>query len=95
MEGALARLVGIGMGRIEAEQLAPVLEHEAGAGRHQPAAHAAIVRLDQADHHPIAIDHGEICGVAFALQFRLAGTEFRHGTRRIDEGETFASIFFA
>ena len=99
MEGPLAGFVGIGMRRIEAEQLAPVLEHEAGARGNQPAAHAAIIRLDQADHHAVAINHGEVGSVAFTLELGrnldFAGLEFGRRLGRIDQLEAFGAIVLA
>ncbi len=58
MEGPLAGLEDVWMGRVEAEQLAPVLEHETEAIRDEPRAHAAIVRLDKGHHHAVLVRNG-------------------------------------
>ena len=96
VEGPLGGFVSIGVRRIEAEQFAAVLEHEARSRRDQPAAHATIVRLDQANHHAVAIDHGKIGGVAFTLQLRsnldLARCELGRGLGGIDQFETVRAI---
>jgi hypothetical protein len=51
---------------------------------HQPRTHAAIVGLDQADHHPVLVRHGHIDGVVAAIdgqrrvgQRRLAHIDIR------------------
>lgn len=47
VERTLAGRISVGVRRIEAEELAPVLEHEAQPVGDAPAAHAAIVRLER------------------------------------------------
>ena len=60
----------------QGEELATVLEHEAEAVGHQARSHAAIVGLDQGNHHPAPVRHRQIGGVPMAG--RLA---------RVDGGE--------
>src|SRR5947207_1298676 len=60
VERALAGGIGVGMSWIEVEELTSILKHEAEPVRHQSRAHAAIVRLDQRNHHTVLVGGGEI-----------------------------------
>ena len=54
VEGPRARRQRVRMLRVEGEVGAAVLEHDPGRATHDPRAEAHVVRLDQADHHPVA-----------------------------------------
>ena len=96
LEGPLARRIDVGMAVGQGEQLAPVLEHEAQRlrpiVRRQARAHAAIVGLDPADHHPVAVGDAEIGGVAVVRG--VAGHDAIHHPIRPDQPGPFGGIGF-
>ena len=59
VERPLAGRIDVGGLGIERIQLAAILEHEAQMIRDQARAHAAIVGLDQRDHHAVLVGGGE------------------------------------
>ena len=95
VEGALAGGVDVGVAVGQGEQFAAVLEHEAqrpavrAVGR-QAAAHAAIVGLDPADHHAVAVGDAEIGGVA--LRRRIAGEDAVHDAVGADQFRPFGGV---
>jgi hypothetical protein len=61
---SIAGLEAVGMGGIEREIGAAVLQHDAGASRHQAGAERAVEALDQRGRIALAIDGSDINGVA-------------------------------
>jgi hypothetical protein len=81
LERTLARRIAVGMVVLQHEHLAAVLQDEAQPRRRHAAAHAAVVGLDQRDHHAVGIGHGHVDGVAL-LQL-LRRTRLRFLQRRV------------
>ena len=94
VEGPFARRIEVGMAVGQVEQLTPVLEHEAQRPLtvvgYQTRAHAAIVGLDPADHHAVAVGDAEIGGVA--LGRGVAGEGAVHHPVRTDQAGAFGGI---
>ena len=62
--GRLCPASALGEVGIESEKAAAIVQREAGARRDDAGAEAGVVALDQRDHVAVAIDDGEIGGVA-------------------------------
>ena len=95
MEGALIRLEDIWMVRVEAEELTTILKHEAQAIRDETRTHAAIIRLNERDHHTVFIGHGEVSCIAvfeFFIGFRVTGCRWRHRLSDVDRFATCSVI---
>ena len=104
LERALARRIAIRMRRLgisglrvaalQHEHLAAILEDETQARRRHAAAHAAIVRLDQRDHHAVGIGGGEVDGVAFVEFGNDARLDAARGTFHRQQLAAFLRIGF-
>ena len=86
--GRLCGAIVFGWSFVEREQPAAVLQHEAGARRHQARAEAAVVALDQRDDVAVLVDRGHVDRVV-ALRVGDAGQlrrlDLAGGLRLIDQ----------
>ena len=92
VEGPLARRVNIGVALVEREQGAAILENKAQPVGHQPRAHAAIIGLDQGDHHAVLVGHGQVDGITLR-QLDIAVVDAGHGMVHMDQRPALGGIF--
>ncbi len=88
MQRTLARLERVRLPLLEREQPAAILQHEAGARRHQARAEAAVVALNERDDVAVLVDHGHVDRVV-ALRVGHAvepgGLDRAGGLRGVDQ----------
>ena len=92
VERTLARRVAVGMVLAQHELLAAVLQDEAQARRRHAAAHAAVVGLDQRDHHAVGVGGGEVDRVAFVELRGRARLHFAQRGVHRDQRAAFAGV---
>src|SRR5438034_10217383 len=64
VEGTFARRVNVGVVRFHREKLAAILKHEAESRHYDPAAHAAVIALNERDHIALIVRRAHVDGVA-------------------------------
>ena len=64
VEGTFARRVNVGVIRFHREKLATILKHEAESRHNDPAAHAAVITLNERDHIALIVRRAHVNSVA-------------------------------
>src|SRR5438445_10465818 len=64
VKGTFARRVNVGVIRFHREKLATILKHEAESRHNDPAAHAAVITLNERDHIALIVRRAHVNSVA-------------------------------
>ncbi len=89
LERTLARRIAVRVILLQHEHLATVLQDESQARRRHAAAHAAVVGLDQRDHHAVGISDGHVDRVTFLQLLRRTRLHF---TQRLVHRDQLAAL---